>query len=53
MIEVYQSDKPEKIVYDFCKENYLGESSYEKILMIIKGKLDEIYRGIYNEKVNL
>ena len=51
-IEVYQDDNLEKITYDFCIENSLGESSFEKILMIIKEKKEEISNGIYNEKIN-
>ena len=49
IIEFYQDDKPEIIVYNFCVQNSLGESSYDKILMVIKDKLEEIKRGIYDK----
>jgi hypothetical protein len=52
MIEVYQDDIPEKLAYNFCIENLLGNESYEKILMIIKTKLDELNNGIINENIN-
>ena len=52
MIEVYQDDIPEKLAYNFCMENFLGNESYERILMIIKNKLDELNNGIINENVN-
>ena len=48
-IDVYQDDVPEKLAYDFCVENMLGKGSYEKIVNIIKDKLDEIYNGNNNE----
>ena len=48
-IEVYQDDIPEKLAYDFCIENTLGTGSYEKIVNIIKSKLNEIYNGNFNE----
>ena len=50
-IEVYQNDVPEKIAYDFCVENMLGKGSYEKIVNIIKDKLDEISKGNFDENV--
>ena len=50
-IEVYQDDIPEKLAYDFCIENTLGTGSYEKIVNIIKSKLDEIYNGNFNEDI--
>jgi hypothetical protein len=50
-IEVYQDDVPEKLAYDFCIENTLGTGSYEKIVNIIKSKLDEIYNGNFNEDI--
>ena len=52
-IEVYQGNEPEKLAYDFCIENMLGKGSYEKILTIIKSKLEEINNGMFNEDVNL
>ena len=51
-IEVYQDDEPEKLAYDFCIENMLGKGSYEKIVTIIKSKLQEINNGMFNEDVN-
>ena len=48
-IDVYQDDVPEKLAYDFCVENMLGKGSYEKIVNIIKDKLNEIYNGNNNE----
>ena len=50
-IEVYQDDIPEKLAYDFCMENSLGKGSYEKIVNIIKDKLDEIHNGNINENI--
>ena len=50
-IEVYQDDIPEKLAYDFCLENSLGKGSYEKIVNIIKGKLNEIQNGNFNEDI--
>ena len=51
-IEVYQDDAPEKLAYDFCVENLLGKSSFEKIVTIIKAKLEEISNGNFNEDIN-
>ena len=42
MLAIYNDDISEKIVYDFCKTNFLGESSYEKICLIINDKLKEL-----------
>ena len=50
-IEVFQDDVPEKLAYDFCIENSLGKGSYEKIVNIIKAKLEEIHNGNFNEEV--
>ena len=50
-IEVYQDDIPEKLAYDFCLENSLGKGSYEKIVNIIKAKLNEIQNGNFNEDI--
>ena len=50
-IEVYQDNVPEKLAYDFCLENSLGKGSYEKIVNIIKAKLDEIQNGNFNEDI--
>ena len=50
LIEVYQDDIPEKIAYEFCTQNSLGQGSYEKILNIINEKLEEIHNEIYGEK---
>ena len=52
-IEVYPDDIPEKLAYDFCVENMLGKGSYEKIVNIIKDKLDEINNGNFNENVDI
>ena len=52
MIEVYKDDIPEKLAYNFCIENLLGSESYERILMIIKSKLDELNNRIINENIN-
>ena len=52
-IEVYKDDAPEKLAYDFCVENMLGKGSYEKIVNIIKEKLDEINKGNFNENVDI
>ena len=52
-IEVYPDDIPEKLAYDFCVENMLGKGSYEKIVNIIKDKLDEINKGNFNENVDI
>jgi len=51
-IEVYQDDVPEKLAYDFCVENLLGKGSFEKIVTIIKAKLEEISNGTFNEDIN-
>ena len=52
MIEVYQDDIPEKLAYDFCTENLLGTLSYEKILLIIKSKMEELTNEAYNINEN-
>ena len=51
-IEVYPDDVPEKLAYDFCVKNQLGKGSFEKIVTIIKGKLEEISNGNFNEDIN-
>ena len=51
-IEVYQDDQPEKLAYDFCVENMLGKGSFEKIVYIIKTKMEEINHGTFKEEVN-
>ena len=51
-IEVYQGDDPEQLAYAFCIENMLGKGSFEKIVEIIKSKLEEINSGMFNENVN-
>ena len=51
-IEVYPDDVPEKLAYDFCVENLLGKGSFEKIVTIIKAKLEEINNGNFNEDIN-
>ena len=52
-IEVYKDDAPEKLAYDFCVENMLGKGSYEKIVNIIREKLDEINNGNFNENIDI
>lgn len=52
MIEVYHDDIPEKLAYNFCIENLLGCESYERILTIIKTKLDELNNIFANENIN-
>ena len=44
-IDVYQNNIPEKLAYEFCVENSLGKSSYDKIVNIIKAKLEKIING--------
>ena len=51
-IQIYPDDDPEKVAYDFCLENMLGKDSYEKILYIIKSKMDELKNGMFNEDPN-
>ena len=51
-IEVYQGDVPEKLAYDFCVDNFLGKASFEKIVTIIKAKLEEINNWNFNEDIN-
>lgn len=51
-IEVYQDDVPEKLAYDFCVDNFLGKASFEKIVTIIKAKLDEINNWNFNDEIN-
>ena len=52
MIEIHLDDAPEKVVYDFCNNNHLGEASYEKICLIINNKLNEIKDDIYQYDKN-
>ena len=52
MIAVYFDDTPEKIAYDFCDKNSLGEGSYKRLFMIINNKLKEI-KNIFNENMNI
>ena len=46
-IEVFPDNIPEKLAYEFCVENNLGKTSYEKIFNVIKTKLDEINGNVY------
>ena len=52
-IEVFKDDFPEKISYDFCVENSLGKKSYEKILNIIKAKLEEINKESHKQELDI
>jgi len=51
-IEVNQGDIPEKLAYDFCVDNFLGKASFEKIVTIIKAKLEELNNMNFNEEIN-
>ena len=51
-IEVYQGDAPENLAYDFCVDNFLGKASFEKIVTIIKAKLEEINSMNFNDEIN-